>query len=137
MLDNLGNIAGIAGFLIAFLTLCATLNIRGKIDRSLGKQRFLQQREKLVTELSELRAAIRCVDGSDDRAGLDDLLLSLRELTLQLSHYRIWRISDRLKFKQYIGFISKAYNGQKQCSCKEHIMRIDEIVAMVKAQAEV
>jgi len=136
-MDHFANIASIAGFLIAFLTLCATLNIRGKIDRSLGKQRFLQQREKLVAQLSELRTAIRCVDGSGDCTGLDDLLLNLRELILQLSHYRIWRIGDRVKFKQYISFISKAYNGEKQCSCKEHIMRIDEIVAMVKAQAEV
>jgi len=135
-MDNLGNIASIAGFIIALLTLLATLNIRGKIDRSLGKQRFLQQRNRIVMDLTEIRGAIRCIEG-DDCTGLDELLLRLRELILQLGHYRIWRMTDRLKLKQHTQFISKAYNGQKQCSCKEHIMRIDEIVAMVKAQAEV
>jgi len=135
-MEQLGSIASIAGFVIALLTLCATLNIRGKIDRSLGKQRFLQQRNRIMMELTEIRAAIRCIEG-DDCTGLDELLLKLRELLLQLGHYRIWRLSDRFKLKQYTQFISKAYNGQKQCSCKEHIMRIDEIVAMVKAQAEV
>jgi len=135
-METLGSIASIAGFIIALLTLCATLNIRGKIDRSLGKQRFLQQRNRIVMELTELRAAIRCMEGND-HSGLDELLLRLRELILQLGHFRIWRLSDRLKLRQYTQFISKAYNGEKQCSCKEHIMRIDEIVAMVKAQAEV
>ena len=136
MLDNIGSVASIIGLGITLITLCMMLNIRGKIDRSLGKQRFLQQRNRIVMELTELRAPLRGMEGGD-REGLDELLLKLRELLLQLGHYRIWRPSDRLKLKQYTQFISKAYNGQKQCSCKEHVMRIDEIVAMVKAQAEV
>ena len=136
MLDNIGSVASIIGLGITLITLCMMLNIRGKIDRSLGKQRFLQQRNRILIELTEIRAAIRCIEGGD-RAGLDELLLKLRELLLQLEHYRIWRPSDRLKLRQYTQFISKAYNGQKQCSCKEHVMRIDEVVAMVKAQAEV
>jgi len=132
-MDNLGNWASIFGLVITMITLLAMLNIRGKIDRSLNKQRFLQQREKILAELFDIRAGIR----GGDNAGLDDLLLHTRELMLQLANYRIWRFGDRLKFKQFISFISKAYNGDKQCTRKEHIMRIDEVVAMVKAQAEV
>jgi len=128
-------LASTFGLVFSLATLLATLNIRAKIDRSLGKQRFLQQREILLNQLVRIRQNIRCMDEND--CDLDDLLLNLRELLLQLVNYRIWRPVDRIRLKQFIDFLSKTYNGQKQCSCKEHIMRIDEIVAMVKAQAEV
>ena len=134
MLNYLGATASILGFFIALFTLVAALNIRGKIDRSLGKQRFLQQKENVLGQLMDIRARIR---SNEEMMNLDDLLLHLRELMLQLTNYRIWRASDKLKLKRYIDHISKAYNGQKQCSRKEHVMRIDEVIAMVKAQLEV
>lgn len=134
MLDYLGAIASILGFFIALITLMAALNIRGKIDRSLGKQRFLQQKEHVLAQLTDIRARIL---NNDESVSLENLLLHLRELMLQLTNYRIWRATDKLKFKRYIGYLSKAYNGAKPRSRKELVMRIDEVVAMVKAQLEV
>jgi len=134
-LDYLGSWASILGLIITIITLLMMLNIRSKIDRSLGRHRFLEQRETIITELNELRESIRC--GGDYGNELDELLLRLRELLLQLANYRIWRISDRVRLEQSIRFLSKTYNGQKKCSCKEHVMRIDVIIAMVKAQAAI
>ena len=132
-MDYLGNLASISGLVIACLTLLATLNIRGKIDRSLGKQRFLQQREALLAQLAVIR---KCIYENAD-CNLDDQLLHLREVMLLLVNYRIWRMTDKLKLKRYIDYLSKAYNGAKPRSRKELVMRIDEVVAMVKAQLEV
>ncbi|MCL2195237.1 MAG: hypothetical protein FWB76_04730 [Oscillospiraceae bacterium] len=133
-MDNLGNWASVLGLIITVITLLMMLNIRSKIDRSLGKHRFMEQRDVIITELNELREAIRC---GGDYGQLDEQLLRLRELLLQLANYRIWRPSDRVRLEQHIRFLSKTYNGEKKCSCKEHVMRIDVIIAMVKAQAAV
>ena len=131
-LDYLGNWASILGLIITIITLLMMLNIRGKIDRSLGRQRFLQQRESLLAQLTTIRQCIY----EDTNCNLDDELLHLRELMLQLVHYRIWRLSDRYKFKQIIGSLTKTYNGQKRTSRKAYVMYIDEVIAMVKAQAD-
>ncbi|MCL2531789.1 MAG: hypothetical protein FWE40_06500 [Oscillospiraceae bacterium] len=133
MLNYLGNWASILGLIITVLTLLMMLNIRGKIDRSLGKQRFLQQREGLLAELTEIRTCVR--ENAD--CDLDEHLLHLRELLLQLVNYRIWRIGDRLKLRQIISSLTKTYNGQKRTGRKAYVMYIDEVIAMVKAQAEV
>ena len=132
-LDYLGNWASILGLIITIITLLMMLNIRGKIDRSLGKQRFMQQRENLLAEISAIRKCIY----EDAACDLDEHLLHLRELLLQLVNYRIWRMSDRLKLKQIITSLTKTYNGQKRTSRKAYVMYIDEVIAMVKAQAEI
>jgi len=132
-LDYLGNWASILGLIITIITLFMMLNIRAKIDRSLGKQRFLQQRENLTAELMTIRKSVH----EDPSCNLDDELLHLREIMLQLVNYRIWRMGDRMKLKQIIASLTKTYNGQKRTSRKAYVMYIDEVIAMVKAQAEV
>ena len=128
----------IFGFAFAVVTLLTTLNIHGKIDRSLGKQRFLQQRDKIVAEFTDLRRrAAGAAEGGD---AMDAILLDLRGLALQLSHFRIWRWQDRRTLRAFIRYVSQAYLPDKpgeKASCKALIMRVEEIVAMVKAQAEV
>jgi len=129
----------VIGFAFTLITLLTTLNIRGKIDRSLGKQRFLQQREKIIAEFNAVRQKVKYADGADDQAR-DALLLDLRTLALTLSHFHIWRLGDRLRLARFIRFVSQAFMpdkpGAKTCA-KELIMRVDEVIAMVKAQAEV
>ena len=133
------NWINIVALAITVVTLLTTLNIRGKIDRSLGKQRFMQQREKIVGEFNAVRQKVKYADGADAQAR-DAMLLDLRMLALQLSHFHIWRMGDRLKLYRFTRFVSQAYMpdkpGEKVCA-KELIMRVDEIIAMVKAQAEV
>jgi hypothetical protein len=113
-----------------------TLNIRGKIDRSLGKQRFLHQRERIVAEFAALRAKIKSI-GEGDAEAMNAGLLELRALVLQLDHFKIWRPDDRMKLHRIIGFLKKAYDGKKHTTPKEIVLRIDEIIVVVKAQAEV
>ena len=124
------------GFIITLFTLTMTLNIRGKIERSLGKQRFLQQREKLLQQLNVIRAGILRPDETDR---LDARLLDLRALSLQLKHYSIWHMDDQRKLNRFIKYVAGAYNmdNGKSPKVKELVMRIDEIVAIVKAQSEV
>ena len=133
------NWVNIIALAITLITLLTTLNIRGKIDRSLGKQRFLQQREKIVAEFNAARQKVKYADGADAQSR-DAVLLDLRTLALQLSHYRIWRAGDHLMLYKFTRFVSRAYMpdkpSEKACA-KELIMRVDELVAMVKAQAEV
>ena len=139
MIQHIANWACIIGFGITIITLLMTLNIRGKIDRSLGKQRFLQQRERIVADFTAVRNKLKYTE-EDDSQARDACLLDLRALSLQLDHYRIWRLNDRLKLRQFIRFMSKAYmpdNPKVKISGKELVMRVDEIVAVVKAQAEV
>jgi len=129
----------VIGFAITLITLLTTLNIRGKIDRSLGKQRFMQQREKLVAEFNTVRSKVKYTDGADPQTR-DAVLLDLRTLALTLSHFHIWRAGDRLMLYRFIRFVSQAYMPDKpdeKVCAKELIMRVDEIIAMVKAQAEV
>jgi hypothetical protein len=139
MIQHVANWACVIGFGITIITLLTTLNIRGKIDRSLGKQRFLQQREKIVADFGAARQRAKYADGADVQAR-DALLLDLRTLALQLSHFHIWRLGDRLKLRRFIRFVSRAYMPDKpgaKASAKELVMRVDEVVAIVKAQAEV
>ena len=139
MIQTLANWLCIAGFGFTLFTLVTTLNIRGKIDRSLGKQRFLQQREKIVSDFLAVRQEIALANDGG-REELEPHLLELRALALQLSHYHIWHGKDAARLKQFIRYISKAYMPDKpggKLSGKELIMRVDEIVAIVKAQAEV
>jgi len=139
MIQHIANWACIIGFCITIFTLLTTLNIRGKVDRSLGKQRFLQQREKIVADVTALRRKIAYA-GGDGAQDMDAILLELRTLAMQLTHFHIWRWQDRRKLKQFIRYMSEAYMPDKpgaKSSAKALIMRIDELVALVKAQAEV
>ena len=133
------NWVNIIALAITVFTLLTTLNIRGKIDRSLGKQRFMQQRERIVAEFGAVRQKVKYADGADAQTR-DAVLLDLRTLALTLSNFHIWRAGDRMKLYRFIRFVSQAYMpdkpGEKVCA-KELIMRVDEIIAMVKAQAEV
>ena len=135
MLQTMGSWASIICLVITVFTLLMTLNIRGKIDRSLGKQRFLQQREKIVAEFNTARMKLKYAEG--DEQAVSASLLELRAMTLQLDHYRIWRSKDWLKLRKFIKFFSRTYSGQKQATAKELMMRIDEIIVIVKSQAEV
>jgi len=134
MLQIIANWFSIFAFVITVFTLLMTLNIRSKIERSLGKQRFLQQRGRIVADFQALRSKIKCQNGD---AADGESLEELRVLLLSLTHYRIWRLKDRLYLKQFIGFASKVYSGEKQSNCKDLVMRIDEVVAIVKSQVEV
>jgi len=139
MIQHIANWACIIGFAFTLFTLLTTLNIRGKIDRSLGKQRFLQQREKIVADFIAIRSSVIRVD-ENDRQAMEPLLLELRAQALQLSHFHIWHWKDLQKLKQFIRYMSQAYMPDKpnvKLSGKEFVMRVDEIVAIVKAQAEV
>jgi len=139
MSQTIVNWINVFAFAFTIVTLLTTLNIRGKIDRSLGKQRFLQQREKIVASFAAARQRLVRADENTGDA-MDSILLDLRTLALQLAHFHIWRLGDRLKLKQFIRFVSQAYMPDKpseRVSGKELIMRVDEIVAIVKAQAEV
>jgi len=132
------NWINVFAFAFTLITLLMTLNIRGKIDRSLGKQRFLQQRERIVADFTAVRNKLKLA-GEDEQAR-DVCLLDLRALSLQLDHFRIWRWNDRLKLKQFIRFMSKAYmpeSPKAKITGKELIMRVDEIVAIIKSQPEV
>jgi len=139
MIQTIANWVCLLSFAITLVTLLTTLNIRGKIDRSLGKQRFLQQREKIVADFTAMRRGVLQTD-EGDRQAMEAFLLDLRALALQLSHFHIWHPADRRKVQQFIRFMSQAYMPDKpgeKVSGKELAMRVDEIVAIVKAQAEV
>jgi len=132
MIQEIGSWASIICLVITVFTLMLTLNIRGKIERSLGKQRFLQQREKIVAEFAAVRGKIKALDKPDGEA-----LEELRVLLLQLTHYRIWHVKELSYLKRLIGLITNAYSGKKQPTCKDLVMRIDEVVTIVKSQVEV
>jgi len=132
MLQTVANWLCIFGFAITLVTLLMTVNIRGKIERSLGKQRFLQQRATIVSEFTAVRNRIKGGEKMDSEA-----LEELRALLLQLTHYRIWHMSERMQMKKFIGFLSRAYSGEKRATGRELVLRIDEIIAVVKSQAEV
>jgi len=139
MIQNIVNWVCIFSFAITLVTLLMTMNIRGKIDRTLGKQRFLQQRGKIVADFTAIRGGVLRAD-ENDRQAVEPLLLELRALALQLSHFHIWYWKDLRKLKQFIRFMSQAYMPDKpggKIAGKELVMRVDEIVAIVKAQAEV
>ena len=131
-IQTIGSWASIICLVITLFTLMLTLNIRGKIERSLGKQRFLQQREKIVADFAALRAKIKALDKPDSEA-----LEELRVLLLQLTHFKIWHLKESAYFKRFIAFLTNVYNGKKQTTCKELVMRIDEVVTIVKSQVEV
>jgi len=132
MLQIIANWFSIFAFVITIFTLLMTLNIRSKIERSLGKQRFLQQRGRIVADFQAVRSKIKCQEEADG-----EVLEELRVLLLSLTHYRIWQPKDQLYLKKFIGFVSNAYSGKKQATCKDLVMRIDEVVAIVKSQVEV
>jgi len=139
MIQNVVNWVCIFSFAITLVTLLMTLNIRGKIDRTLGKQRFLQQRQRIVADFLAARDSVLRVD-ENDRQAMEPLLLELRALALQLSHFHIWRWQDRGMLQKFIRFMSQAYMPDKpggKISAKQLVMRVDEVVAIVKAQAEV
>jgi len=139
MIQNIVNWVCIFSFAITLVTLLTTLNIRGKIDRTLGKQRFLQQREKIVADFTAVRQNVLRTD-EKDRPAMEPFLLDLRALALQLSHFHIWSPADRKMLQKFIRLMSQAYMPDKpgeKVSGKELVMRVDEIVAIVKAQAEV
>ena len=132
VIQNIANWACIVGFVITLITLLTTLNIRGKIERSLGKQRFLQQRERIIFDFTALRTRIKG-GGEADAEALEEL----RSLLLQMTHYRIWHLNERAYFKRFIAYLTKAYDGEKKAGAKGLVMRIDEVVAIVRAQTEV
>ena len=132
MLEHIANWASIFGFLITIGTLLMALNIRGKIEHSLGRQRFLQQRGQIVADFAAVRAKVK---GAEETDG--EVLEELRVLLLSLTHYKIWHFKERMHLDKFIAFISLVYSGQKRTTSNDLVMRIDEAVAIVKSQVEV
>ena len=137
-LASVNNWLGVIGFVMTMATLVMTLNIRGKIAQTLGKQRFLQQREELISSFENIRMKIADLDAEGERSKTNvhisaAYILDLRALTLRLAHLKIWKLADRLVFLRFIRRIAP----KMHISGVELVMRIDEIIAIVESQAVV
>jgi len=137
-LASFNNWLGVIGFILTLITLAMTLNIRGKIEQTLGKQRFLQQREELISSFKNIRLKIADLDAEGERRKENvhistAYVLDLRALTLRLTHLKIWKLADRLVFWRFIRRIAP----KMHISGAELVMKIDEIIAIVESQAVV
>ena len=162
IIANLNNWLGVIGFVMTMATLFMTLNIRRRIEQTLGKQRFLQQREEVLGAFRDLRAqSYKIVDREEETT----FLHNLRAITLRLEHFKIWSFSERVPIhsltKRLTKILSppsfwyrmrremevkkmakrgcgmKANYDRQVASANELVMRIDEIVAIVESHADI
>jgi hypothetical protein len=145
MIANLNNWLGVIGFVLTLATLAMTLNIRGKLSKTVDKQQFLKEREEILKRLVECYNAI--LTPSDQEPYQEILLLVQRNIE-QLANYDIWAWSVKQKIHKFSDALSlyiTAYVSGCSFSGKRYYIRtevdllqeLNKIIAMVKKESTV
>ena len=134
----------IAGFFITLVTLFMTLNIRGKIEQTMRRQRFQQQGDRIYLKLKRIRDEVHQSNEYDKpvRKFPSPTLLCLRELTLQLIYFKLWNRSEHQRMRRFVHQLEQAASPKaafplpKKYTAKDLIMGLDEIIAIVESRKE-
>ena len=143
IIANVNNWLGIIGFIITLATLLMTLNIRGRIEQTLGKQRYIEQRDIILSKLQQIRTRLNGEIDKNRNCLADDMppsiFLDLRALILQLKRFKVWRKSDREELDRFIATLSSLISGTRSDNparlVVRLVLRLDVVIAIVEANS--
>ena len=136
----IANWTSILGFLISVGTLLMALNIRKKVEQSLRRKQFQQQRGRILMNIKQIRSEIYEAQ-EYDRLIKDypsQTILSMREQVLQLVYFRLWRRGEEQHMQRFAKLLEEATAAvkPKKYTAKDMLMALDEIIAIVESHAE-
>jgi len=138
-ITSMANWTSILGCLISVGTLLMALNIRKKVEQSLRRKQFQQQRGRILTNIKQIRSEI--YDAQEyDRLVKDypsQTILDMREQVLQLVYFRLWRRSEERRMQRFATLLAESTAAKpKKYTAKDMLMALDEIIAIVESHAE-
>ena len=138
LLSSVGNWASILGFFITVGTLTMALNIRKKIEQTLRRQRYQQQRGRILLDIKTIREQIYGAQEYEKPAKEypSQTILHVRELVLQLYYFKLWRYSEGWRMKQLVRLLEQASSKASKSTAKDLLMALDEIIAIVESHTE-
>jgi len=150
IITNMDGWLGVIGFVMTIATLLMTLNIRGKIEQTLGKQRFAQQREDILENFASIRDDIINIRADDcDIGGLPArFMYDLRALALRLIHFKIWKFKERGTLRRFIDYLNgrsavkevffeSTREREDRRKIKHLVRKVDEVIAIVDSHADI
>jgi len=157
----INNWLGVIGFVITLATLAMTLNIRGQIEKSRGKQRFLEMRDGFLNDLTAIRLKLMAAEKTlrnpkemlwtpaalydglqvSDAPVSEAVLLELHALAAKLLRLRIWKHDDQAFIRDIVRSIEKGFSNKKGSEnyhvSKNLLVIINQLIAIVDAQSVV
>lgn len=138
VLSIVGSWASILGFFITIGTLLMAVNIKKKIEQSLRRKQYQQQRGRILLNIKEIR------DGIYDAQEYNRLvkeypcqtILNIRELVLQLYYFKLWRWGEERRMLEFMKLLEQAAGRTSKSTAKDLVMALDEIIAIVESHAE-
>jgi len=138
VLSSIGSWASILGFFIAVGTLLMALNIKSKVEQSLRKKQYQQQRGRILLNIKRIRDEV--YNAQEYERPVKDFpsqtILNIRELVLQLYYFNLWKLIERQHMKRFVRLLEQASSRTSKTTAKDLVMGLDEIIAIVESHAE-
>jgi len=139
-ITSMANWTSILGCLISVSTLLMALNIRKKVEQSLRRKQFQQQRGRILLDIKQIRGEL--YEAQEYNRLIKEYpaqtILNIRELVLQLFYFKLWRLSEERCMQRFVTLLeeSTAAVKPKKHTAKDMLMALDEIIAIVESHAE-
>jgi|GEM_PF-6606531 len=137
---SMANWTSILGCIVSVSTLLMALNIRKKVEQSLRRKQFQQQRGRILLDIKQIRGELYEAQEYDRliKEYPAQTILNIRELVLQLFYFKLWRLSEERCMQRFVTLLeeSTAAVKPKKYTAKDMLMALDEIVAIVESHAE-